>query len=204
MLKNATTMLCVMCAVSLLGCGVARSTVARTDGRTPSTFRPGPNRALVFFVGKSFRTAREADNGVRLADEDGRLVGELGPGNWLVKDVEPGRRCWYAWLEVYANASVAALCGELKAGRSYFVRVGQRNAYDWGGALGPAWQVGTMFDLDQDPRRGLVYDPKLARDTEKLLSVRIASAVREGKDKVAAGDFVVLADPPAWVDHTSP
>jgi hypothetical protein len=96
------------------------------------------------------------------------------------------------------------MCGELKAGRSYFVRVGQRNAHDWGGALEPAWQAGTMFDLEQDPRRGLVHDPKLAREAENLLASRIAGAVREGKDKVAAGDFVVLGDPPAWVDHPSP
>lgn len=198
-MKRAALLLLV--GPCLVGCGVQLSTVARTDGRTPATLRASSDRALVVFVGKSFRSTStgEANNGVRVADDRGRIVGELGPGNWMTAEAETGRRCWYAWHDIYGGSpTVAAACGDFVAGRTYFVRVGQRNDHELGGTLQPTWQPGTLFDREQEPRMGRVYDPALARETEQRFAGRIAEAVRKGAARVAAGDFVVLGHPAAY------
>lgn len=184
--------------VVLSGCGVQLATVPRSDGRAPSALRPEAGRALLVLVGTSFRVGtgnREANEGVRVADDRGHVVGELAPGLWLALGVEPGRRCFHAWHDVYGGApDVATLCGDVVAGRTYFARVGQSSRESWGGPLSTAWQVGNLLDGNQDPARGRVLEPALARETEERFADRIARVRRDGEAAAAAGRYVALGE----------
>lgn len=172
-------------ALALFACSTTRSTrVAEND----APIVPGTARLTI--VGRDFREGlREARIGVfvRIADANGNVVGDVGPGESLRVTVMPGEQTLFVWHDEYGGAPrVAAFCATLEDGQSVTVAAGPAFSERTFGTTIPKWSA-VNSSAASGRSRTLEATEIGRREVESTFRERIETVVKRGNAEVAEG-----------------